>query len=1240
MTSSSSSSPGPVINPLPANVAPCQPQPPDCTCAGSSAATANAGNPNGAAPAQTVTPANLPGAGGPQYALPPVPEPAPVLASRNPAVSSNPVRYFNGEIQMVVTDFAVTAFGGPWGHTRGYSNQLSRQDTGTNGNGWLVEELPLLSNGDADPENPDPSAIALVSQVSNPVWFDYRPLTGDYRARYVLEDRLEHLSGLYKHTDMEGRATFFYDFTVTPELRGRFVRSVDRYGHVKEAAYHAQTYQLTDISQTGPDGETCRLQYEHLSNPGDANFGQLSAVTCLVRRPSELEQPVRRVEFEYFLDGDPHGSAGDLKFAILYGREQNAWVELSRHFYCYYTADAVPGFRHGLKFAFQPEAFRRLALAVPGYLTAPDAELAPFADHYFEFDNQRRVTIECVNGDSEQEFAYAYTARVETPVENFNVWQVRTLETLPDGHRNTVYTNYAGQVILRTVHDVSQNLCRHTYYRYGEKGRVILTAQTSAIETIDESDPELVTLKSAAGFIRLQEYYGDDDHGPGAAPGYFKAEKVQQGENGAPILVRCAQYVRPNPAADFYLVSQATVYPEAASQEGVSTLFDYVMYPGTNQVRQLTVTLPAVPLEQNGSGVSDRRQEYYDIYGQPLWTRDERGIITGFTFDLLTGGLRQRIDDADAASNPPWTPLPGARLNAVTEFTGDDLGRMTGEIGPEHEIDINGIATPNRRARWIVYQDADHQQWEGHEYLFDLLGRLAHDRLTNPGTADPAVRRLSRTYNVRGQLETLTSWSNVALDAPDNAIVNQVALAYNDFGQLLREAQSHHLAVEAGTLVVGYAYADGLANTMRRTAMTYPNGRVLASDYGLSRSLNDRASRIAALLDENDNRRTLAAYAYLGADRIVEVTEPLLIGSATQILKNTLLKQGSESNGDGGDLYTGLDRFGRIIQARWRRETTDLERVQYAYDRASNRVSRRNVVAGTGQDEAYAYDDLFQVTALERGTLSDGNISNPDWQELFQFDPTGNWHGAGTGDDQAYITKLGGAATLKQNREHNQANEMTSISEDAGYPHWAGPAHDLAGNLTAIPRPASPTDAFICVWDAWNRLVKVKLDENTVLAEYAYDALHRRVKKMTENEVRHFYYSDQWQVLEERVNAGTTADRQFVWGQRGIDDLIFRDRDTTGGGTLDERLYALHDAMHVTGIVDAATGQVLERYGYNAFGQVRFLDASFSPATPAYVWETLFDAYRWDAETGLYHLNPASKIQVMVKMGREWGLLP
>ena len=149
--------------------------------------------------------------------------------------------------------------------------------------------------------------------------------------------------------------------------------------------------------------------------------------------------------------------------------------------------------------------------------------------------------------------------------------------------------------------------------------------------------------------------------------------------------------------------------------------------------------------------------------------------------------------------------------------------------------------------------------------------------------------------------------------------------------------------------------------------------------------------------------------------------------------------------------------------------------------------------------------------------------------------------------------------------------------------------HDLAGNMTGLPQPASPDNGFVCTYDAWNRLVGV-VDATTsqTVAQYQYDGRGYRTVAETYasgvlNEARDFYYSDQWQVVEECVGQ-PTADRQFVWGLRYVDDLLLRDRDTIGVGALDERLYGLQDPnWNVTSLTDP-TGVPVECYRYSAYG--------------------------------------------------------
>jgi RHS repeat-associated protein len=118
-----------------------------------------------------------------------------------------------------------------------------------------------------------------------------------------------------------------------------------------------------------------------------------------------------------------------------------------------------------------------------------------------------------------------------------------------------------------------------------------------------------------------------------------------------------------------------------------------------------------------------------------------------------------------------------------------------------------------------------------------------------------------------------------------------------------------------------------------------------------------------------------------------------------------------------------------------------------------------------------------------------------------------------------------------------------------------------------------------------------------------------------------FYYSSSWQVLEERVGGQTTV--QYVWSPVYVDALILRDRDTDADGTLDERLWVVQDAnFNVTAVVDDS-GEVVERYIYDPFGQATVLDAEWNVRSggSAYDWLYLHQGGRYDVISGLYHFR-------------------
>jgi hypothetical protein len=179
--------------------------------------------------------------------------------------------------------------------------------------------------------------------------------------------------------------------------------------------------------------------------------------------------------------------------------------------------------------------------------------------------------------------------------------------------------------------------------------------------------------------------------------------------------------------------------------------------------------------------------------------------------------------------------------------------------------------------------------------------------------------------------------------------------------------------------------------------------------------------------------------------------------------------------------------------------------------------------------------------------------------------------------------------------------------------------------MTTIPQPAAPASSYTATYDAWNRLVKLVDGANTV-QENQYDGLRRRTirKSYTAgvlSETRHYYYTARWQIVEERLGTtpdSATANRRYVWGLRYIDDLILRDRDTTGGGTLNERLYGIQDPNWNMIALANTTGDIQERYAYSAYGMPSVLTPAFaSRASSSFAWEHSFCAYYLDSGTAL-----------------------
>jgi RHS repeat-associated protein len=291
---------------------------------------------------------------------------------------------------------------------------------------------------------------------------------------------------------------------------------------------------------------------------------------------------------------------------------------------------------------------------------------------------------------------------------------------------------------------------------------------------------------------------------------------------------------------------------------------------------------------------------------------------------------------------------------------------------------------------------------------------------------------------------------------------------------------------------------------------------------------------------------------------------------------------------------------------------SDLDRYKYAYDFNSNRLSKANAVsaaAGVFLDEAYSYDHLNRLKEMQRGNLSGGVITVPASREMdYTLDPTGNW--------SAYLTKLNGSTDLSQTRTASKANEITAINASIGSV-WVTPLYDPAGNMTTMPQPVTPTSSFIATYDAWNRMTSLNTSTGSV-ATYQYDGRGRRIVKTTTGtggQTRHFYYTNAWQDIEERVGTSTSRDKQYVWGLRYVDELVCRDDATP------QRLYAMQDAnFNLTAVCGNTSSGVLERYRFDPYGSRTIMNSSWGViSASAYSWSIGHQGLMHDQESGLVY---------------------
>lgn len=691
------------------------------------------------------------------------------------------------------------------------------------------------------------------------------------------------------------------------------------------------------------------------------------------------------------------------------------------------------------------------------------------------------------------------------------------------------------------------------------------------------------------------------------------------------------------------------------------------VYDGMNRVTQMTDPLNEMTFMNYDSrgnvisvtnAMSNTTSITYDALSQPVKVTDPMGNSSYYTYnakrkitqtkDALNHVSKLFYDDHD------WVTMSIDAMNDTTYYYYDNIGQVIGVDLPSGQIITNTYDALNRLVSVVdqlgVLQtytyDANgnvltETDGEGNvtTYMYDALGRLMqitdaeghsdYYSYDNNGNLLSYIDRNGQTtlftYNANNQMLTerdaLNNVTTYTYDANGNlasvtdARGSVTTYQYDVNDQLTKiifaNGKMQQFVFDANDNMVNYtdesghqmAYLyDALGHLLQKT---YPGGGVDAYTYdavGNMLTANNTDAEITftyddlgRMLSETLNGLT-TGYAYDVKHRKVTKTYP---GGRTLVEEydvrqhltgikenanylatfvyndNDYLTQRAYANGTTTNFaYDALNRLSQLT------DNPNIANVQMAYDAVGNMLSKKDLIRPT-KSEVYGYDALNRLTSFKQGEITTGvEIPNPLKQVQYSLDALGN---------RTSMTVNG----VTTNYTANNMNAYTAVT-------GMTLQYDDNGNMTG-----DGTHTYQYNYN--NRLVSV---DNGSTATYKYDALNRRIQKTVGTTTTNYYYCGD-QAVEER-SAANTVMATYVFGI-SVDDVLQMQR---GSNT-----YYYHK-NHLGSIVALtnASGNLVERYEYDPYGQPSFFDANDNALVQSAVSNAiLFTGRDYDAETGMYY---------------------
>jgi YD repeat-containing protein len=246
------------------------------------------------------------------------------------------------------------------------------------------------------------------------------------------------------------------------------------------------------------------------------------------------------------------------------------------------------------------------------------------------------------------------------------------------------------------------------------------------------------------------------------------------------------------PKARAYYVAK---YPDAVGRE--QAMANYGTNGGSALSRAATVPVRSDTILVTSNEFNDR--------GELELVTDPEAVETEYTHDDA-GRMTQQVEDNGAGKLNKTTNFEYngdgrlIKLTAVNATTGNqETEWIYGTTLSDSDLASNDLlrakefpdGSSSDRVEYQYNRQGEVKQIEDQRGSiraldYDDLGRLTQDRVTTLGTnVDSTIRRIARTYEVRGMLEKVTSYNNATVGS--GTVINEVKLEYNDFGQLEKD---------------------------------------------------------------------------------------------------------------------------------------------------------------------------------------------------------------------------------------------------------------------------------------------------------------------------------------------------------------------------------------------------------------------------------------------------------------------